>query len=292
MSVREYYYIEEQHLINEARKIALFTKHPPTLGEFREDLLKEYLSKFTPNQLTVKSGFIADYRDTINDNIFKDQTRQIDFLVYDSSKDVPFFETKNFGIIKPNTAYAAIEIKSNLTFFHKSLLQKDIDLNTTGNFGEDFVYEGTLIDAFKNIMSISNIAHKYNQNVFTAIFAYDISFDPMRLFEALDCQQIQRQLGIGDIYQFPMCICVPGKYFIMINDQDMFDKHGEAMFGEGFFSMIGALEADLSLPIQFFTNTYYNNLRYHIDNSLPDVGGIFNISHGVCNTFSKHFDLM
>ena len=46
MSVREYYYIEEQHLINEARKIALFTKHPPTLGEFREDLLKEYLSKF------------------------------------------------------------------------------------------------------------------------------------------------------------------------------------------------------------------------------------------------------
>lgn len=293
MSVKHFYEIEEQRILNEATKVSLFTKHPSTLGEFREDLLREYLKKFTPGQLTVKSGFMADYRGTGKDEIFNEQTRQIDFLVYDKTKDVSFFETDNFAIVKPNCTYAAIEIKSKLTFYQKSIKNKDgvIDENCEGYFGKDFIYSGTLVDAMKNILSVSNIAKDYNQTIFTAIFAYDTDFEPLNLYKALDFQQLQMQLGIEYLHQLPFCICVPRKFFITIDEHDMFDIKYTASLGEGVFSMIGAHESHSSLPIQMFTNTYYNNLRFYLDKSKPDSGGIFNPSPGMCTMFSKQFDI-
>jgi hypothetical protein len=294
MSVTDFYEIEEQRLLDEAKKVSLFTDHPSTLGQFREDLLRQYLKKFTPNLYTVKSGFIADYRGTGKDELFSTKTRQIDFLVYNKNNDVPFFETDNFAIVRPNSAFAAIEIKSSLTFYKKSLKRDDRSINdkVEGYFGKDFIYEGTLVDAMKNIMSISNIAHKYNQKLFTGIFAFDANFDPMSFFEALDFQEIQHQLGIEEIHELPFCICVPRKFFIMIDLQDMFDEKGEAAFGEGYFSLVKADESHKTLPLQFFTNIYYNNVQFSLNGIKPDTGGIFKISSGVANIFSKHFDII
>ena len=293
MSVKAFYEIEERRLLDEEKKISLFTTHPTTLGNFREELLSQYLKKFTPNSLTVKSGFIADYRDTTADEIFSDQTKQIDFLVYNPNDSLSFFETDNFAIVRPSSAIAAIEIKSELTLYKKSLKREDGSINdkVEGYFGEDFIYEGTLIDSLKNILSISNIAQKYNKPLFTGIFAFRANFNPMNLFTALDFQHIQWQLGIETIEQFPFCICVPRKFFITIDTYDLFDINGEALFGEGYFSLAKANAGDETLPLQCFTNHYYNNVHLLLNGNMPERGGIFKTSPGSVISFSKHFDI-
>lgn len=294
MSVKEFYEIEQSNLFNQAKKITLFTKHPQTIGEFREDLLKEYLKRFTPSQLTIKSGFISDYSNTQDDELFNQQTRQIDFLVYDEHKDIKFFDTDNFAIIKPSMAYAAIEIKSTLSFYKKE--NKDNTVTEKyplgGGYRKSFRYEGTLMDAFKNILSISRIAKKYNRTLYTGIFSFDANFDPMKLYQALDFQEIQKQLSIDSLELFPFNICVPEKFFIIIDEQDIFDIAGKANFGEGFYNLLKAHEDEHpSLPLQTFTNTYYNNIRNLLNGSKPENSSIFSVSPGKCYTFSKHFDI-
>lgn len=293
MSLKYFYEIEEQRLLDEAKKVSLFTNHPSTLGQYREDLLRDYLKKFTPDFYTVKSGFIADTQGTSNDQLFNDQTRQIDFLVYNKNNDVPFFETENFAIVRPNSTFAAIEIKSNLTLYKKSLKRDDGSINedAEGYFGKDFIYEGTLIDAMKNILSISKIAHKYNQNLFTGIFAYEANFAPMKIFNALDFQEIQYQLGITKIHELPFCICVPRNFFVMIGLQDMFDPDGEAAFGQGYFNLVRAISGNTIMPLQFFTNTYYQNVQFALNSKKSEGGGIFGVSLGETKIFSKYFDL-
>ncbi len=49
--------------------------------------------------------------------------------------------------------------------------------------------------------------------------------------------------------------------------------------------------ANSIIPLQFFTNTYYQNVQFYINNKMSEGGGVFRVSPGVANTFSKYFDL-
>ncbi|WHH61175.1 DUF6602 domain-containing protein [Petroclostridium sp. X23] len=290
MSVKEFYEIEQSNLLSQSKKVSLFTKHPGTIGSFREELLKSYLRKFTPLGLSVKSGFIGDYKETSDDSIFNDQTKQVDFLVYDNKKDITFFETENFAIVKPNSVYAAIEIKSTLTLYKENCPKNgSVEKYPLESFDGNYRYSGTLIDALENIKSISNIAYKYNNTkIFTAIFAFSTTFNLIKLYEKLDFQEIQRQLNLNDANLLPLCICVPGNSFVTIyENEESLAPSSE----EGLFSIIEATEEHISLPLQLFTNTYYNNIRHSYTNKKPESGGIFTTTPGICKTFSKHFDM-
>jgi hypothetical protein len=85
MSVSKFYQIELTRLKNESEKISFFTKHPPTIGSYREKLLRDYLALFTPKNLKIESGFVFDFENAEKDQLFKDQTRQVDCLVFDDS---------------------------------------------------------------------------------------------------------------------------------------------------------------------------------------------------------------
>lgn len=51
MELSNFYSVEKSKLALEFKKIALFTKHGPTLDAYRESILRDYLHAFTAEML-------------------------------------------------------------------------------------------------------------------------------------------------------------------------------------------------------------------------------------------------
>ena len=113
-----YYEIEQSKLLLDFEKVALFTDHSTSLGSFRERRLRQYIREFTPSQLSVDTGFVSMWKRD-SGKIADARSRQIDCLVFDAHTVRPLLQTDDYAIISPEAFYAAIEVKSSLTFFRE-----------------------------------------------------------------------------------------------------------------------------------------------------------------------------
>ncbi|WP_175853466.1 DUF6602 domain-containing protein [Burkholderia anthina] len=115
-SAKRFYEIEQQKLFLDFERIALFTKHPASLGTFRESRLRQYLRDFTPKQLSMGTGFVSAFDTQAESGEFT-QSRQIDCLEFDETQRHPELQADGYVIIRPEALFAAVEIKSNLTLY-------------------------------------------------------------------------------------------------------------------------------------------------------------------------------
>lgn len=295
MSVSKFYQIELEKLLNEFNKISLFTKHPTTIGSYRERVLKSYLRQFTPKNLTIGSGFVFDFNNAESDQLYFEQTKQVDCLIYDENNYTPFLKTEDFTIIEPDSLYAGIEVKSQLTFY------KEYDKNNSETsdkyplkYDSDKPYKwaGTLIDSIENIRSISNIALKYKRPFFKGIFAYSSTVNLKNLLFAFDNGEIQKQLNLKHLDELPTYICVPDSCLIYFSRVSMFEDEDIGFDpSQSEMTVIESVPENIGFPIQFFTNALKIQIDHNLIKKKPHLGGLFTAGLGVIKHWGHHFDL-
>ncbi len=294
MSVSDFYISELDKLNIEFNKINLFTKHPPTLGTYREQILKSYLRQFIPDALTLKSGFVYNNENGNYDDMYSSQTKQIDCMIFDNVNYTPYLKTNDFEIICPEALYAGIEIKSTLTLcksFQKSTVNQE-EYKFTDVDGRKYKWAGTLIDALQNIKSIWDNANYTNKQIFLAIFAYSCTFKPELLYKALDNEEIQEQLEIEHLNQLPIYICVPNEFLIYFS-QTPFDADYSECYDpyETVMTVIEPRDVDRAFGLQLFTIALKINVDYKLSNIKPNNTGLFSCGKGTIGVWSNHFHL-
>lgn len=289
-SVKRYYEIEQNKLLLDFEKVSLFTSHPTSLGTFREQRLRQYLRDFTPTQLSLSSGFITAGNE-VSETAMNLSSRQVDCLVFDEHQRHADFRTEDYVIIGPEQLFAAIEIKSSLTFYQESAGDStDDEKYPHGYPGSKYRWAGTLIDALINIKSVADVLPKNTKNIFLGIFGYSSTFEIKNLYSAFDSRQIQRQLGIQHISELPVAICVPSKYIVHFSAHS-FEDPEEHEFCTTYFTSIETAPDSMGFPLQFFTTYYLNLIGYKLNGTKVSRRGLN--SHGATKIwyFSHHFDL-
>ncbi len=275
-SAKRVYEIEQQKLLLDFEKIALFTNHPTSLGTFRESRLRQYLREFTPRQLEMGMGFVTAY-DASNR---PSQSRQVDCLVFDESKRHPELRTPDYAIVQPEAVFAAIEVKSELTF-HREFARSDVDLTDTyphEDVGRGrFRWAGTLVDALANIKSVIDVIGMEDGSVFYGVFGYSASFEVTTLWNAFHAQQLQSQLRISHVSELPYAICVPGKMVIHPSAYDFMEPNPHHEPFTSFLNVLSADVASAAYPLQFFTSYYLNQVGHRLNGRPPTAGGL---NHG------------
>jgi hypothetical protein len=288
-SSRRVYEIEQQKLLLDFEKIALFTDHPTSLGTFRESRLRQYLRDFTPRQLSLGTGFVSSFE---HGDVL--QSKQIDCLVFDETRTHPELRTDDYVIVRPEAFYAAIEIKSELTFYKKSWKSgEDKTKFPLQRGGEQFQWAGTLIEALVNIQSIVQTVGEEAAKCFFGVFGYQSSFLSRTLAEALDNDEIQKQLKIKHINELPRMICIPGKCAMNLSPYDFAEN---AHHHDPYISFLNVLEAQSgtpAYPLQFFTTYYLNQIGAKLSGKLPKNGGLNSASTEgeTVKIWRQHFDL-
>lgn len=92
-------------------------KHAPSVGTYREALIKNFLSNFLSKRYSIKTGFVYDPKS-------KKGSKQTDVLIIDENVSVPYyFQDQNFVIAKPSAVVIGMEIKSvlNKTKFKQAI---------------------------------------------------------------------------------------------------------------------------------------------------------------------------
>lgn len=208
MSVVRFYQLEAQKILADGEKISLFTKHPGTLGAYREARLREFLGEHIPTRFVVTSGFITDH-DREQANQVDRSSLQIDCLVHDHNHFAPLFRTDEFAIVSPAPVVAIVEVKSSLTLSKETLGNDDPDMFVTPE-GRRYQWAGSLVEALTNIKSAIDVMEEASicrGTYFTGIIAYSANSLP-QLVSAMTSGQVFEQLGITDLDQLPDCICI------------------------------------------------------------------------------------
>lgn len=76
-------------------------------GIFRESLIRDFLKRILPKSVSVDSGFIYGFDKA-------ETSRQIDIIIWDSSKYGSIFQTSEFVVVPPESVIAIITVKSNM----------------------------------------------------------------------------------------------------------------------------------------------------------------------------------
>lgn len=122
-------------------KVSSKIDHSGIKGTAREDTLKEYLQKLFPKRYSICNGIIIDSNQV--------QSKQQDFIIYDSFNCPSFYETETNKVLPIESVYATIEIKSKLT-------------------------NETLKDSIGNIKSVRSLQKK--ESPYSKIFKYPVGF--------------------------------------------------------------------------------------------------------------------
>lgn len=293
MSSSAFYKIEQQKLFLEAEKISLFTKHGPTIGSYREEILRDYIKKITPSSLKVTSGFVSS-----NEN-YKDlkelQSRQIDILMYNSDLYVPLLEAGGISVIRPESLLGCIEIKSNLTFYKKK------NPNNSKNVSEEYPlggmhqssyrWAGSLVDSLINIKDCADACQSRKEAYFSGILSFSSNFELRKFYEALDNGEIQRQIGINHLRQLPIAICVMSKSIVMFFDSNIFSSDEFCNEYKSYFNEFSAIEGHEEYPFQLFTVQAYNQIGYTHSKREADTNGLFSAIGAKTGIWSNPFDL-
>ena len=81
--------------------------HNYSSGVFRESLIRNFLTTVLPQSISVDSGFVYGFDQIPN-------SKQIDILVWDSSRHAAVYRTREFVIVPPEAVIAAISVKTSL----------------------------------------------------------------------------------------------------------------------------------------------------------------------------------
>jgi len=204
-SVAKFYDLEAEKISADGEKISLFTKHPGTLGSFREARLRQYVTEHVPGRYKVSSGFIS-LHDPDGDNISDDSSKQIDCLIYDDDLYAPLLRSDDFVIVEPKSVAAVIEVKSDLTLYRSF----GNDLKFHADNGKTYEWAGTLVDALNNILEAHKVLKKGKvgrDKYFASIIAYNSSALG-QIQQALIGGELLEQIGIITLDQLPDQICV------------------------------------------------------------------------------------
>jgi hypothetical protein len=83
------------------------TSHAPTVGTFYEDALRAVVAEVLPASLTAGTGFVFDPQT-------RSCSKQLDMLIYDSTRAAPLYRRGEFAIVTPQMAISHSEIKKTL----------------------------------------------------------------------------------------------------------------------------------------------------------------------------------
>lgn len=295
MSTNRYFQLEEASLISDAEKIKIFTKHNPTIGSYRETILRKFISKFIPGGVKINTGFVS--RNNNSSDLTEGQSKQIDLLIYNLNNYQPLLDTADFVVIRPESLIGAIEVKSNLTFFKSYKPNKsektDEKFPFGGHFEQAYRWSGTLIDALENIKACSDAYFSSSsKGYFSGILSYETNFLMSNFYDALDNNEIQHQLGINHLKQLPIAICIISKAIVVLSTHDMFEKERDhSSKFESFFNLIEATDDSKQFPLQFFITYIHNQTGFTYSERVPDTQGLYDPSGNHIRMWSHHFDL-
>lgn len=87
-------------------RLEMLIGHAPTLGSYRETLLRSFISRHLPDKYHVASGFLLGK--------FYSPKRQLDIIIYDRSNYAPFFREGDLVVLPIHAVRAIIEVKTTL----------------------------------------------------------------------------------------------------------------------------------------------------------------------------------
>ncbi len=110
------------------------TSHEPSVGAYKEALLRSVIAKFIPKRYSVGNGFIvftkeSSRNDFTSSNIdlwnLKDHyvSKQLDIIVYDDYNFPPILKEEGFVVLRPEAVRSVIEVKG---YMCKSNLKESI----------------------------------------------------------------------------------------------------------------------------------------------------------------------
>jgi hypothetical protein len=131
-SIKKYYESinEELKLIKD--RVRYLVKHFGEDGRYKEAILKNVLRRHLPSHFLIGTGFIVK---SLGDYENHASTKQIDLIIYDSSKPVLFSEG-DFVILTPDCVSGIISVKTNIE--NQNLMNEIKSMNEIG----EFIYEG------------------------------------------------------------------------------------------------------------------------------------------------------
>lgn len=114
------------------------TSHEPSVGEYKESLLRSCIEKFIPKRYSVGTGFIVfsgespllrydGNSDGKLENVKEESivdilnlkkysvSRQLDIVVFDDNNFAPIFRDRDFVVVRPESVRAIVEVKGFLT---------------------------------------------------------------------------------------------------------------------------------------------------------------------------------
>ncbi|MDP1980240.1 DUF6602 domain-containing protein [Undibacterium sp.] len=94
-------------------------------GHHKEIIIKEFLARYLPNHLSISRGFVRPAKSQGH------CSPEIDILISDPHKSIPYFSEGGLQIVPPNSVVAVIEVKSS--FSRKNLDNALLNISSVKN---------------------------------------------------------------------------------------------------------------------------------------------------------------
>jgi hypothetical protein len=189
-----YYRSIAEELRIKSKQIGLLVSHGPTVGNFREILLRDLIRKFLPEKFRIATGFIQGF------------SNQIDILIFDAHNYGPLFQEGDLVVVRQEAVRAVIEVKTTLTT--RTLTESLELLHKISLPG----YRTTKLPIFKAVYSFgSNIKHTssvakrmsefYNKPYFDSQLKTEFVRGISYLFHQVSCVATLNQHCVFSKYQ-------------------------------------------------------------------------------------------
>ncbi|MDZ7262371.1 MAG: hypothetical protein ONB05_09745 [candidate division KSB1 bacterium] len=111
MSTLKEYYGDFAKTLTSRFAVISYLQHSLAKGLQNEEILRNFLATYLPKQFSVGTGFVlpeTEFESKIN------LSRQIDILIFDSSRYAPILSVNDFHVVREDAVAAVIEVKTKL----------------------------------------------------------------------------------------------------------------------------------------------------------------------------------
>ncbi|WP_419773916.1 DUF6602 domain-containing protein [Halarcobacter sp.] len=169
--------------------------HHPTTGGYNEALLKDFISRYLPENIGVSRGFVVfnqrqDNNYEIRRNDLEYNSNELDILLYDKTRPT-LYKSDDLVIVDVHSVKGIIEVKATLR--------------------ANQVYN--IVDKFKR--NISKINELKNEKIYSGIFAYEV--DSFNKESFLDELQYDTNRNLNNVINH---ICLGINKFIKFWEND------------------------------------------------------------------------
>lgn len=106
-AIPDYFNLAQEEILLKRKQIKVFITVPKLLGDFCEEIIRDYLKSHIPPQFKVTRGVIANPRQEVI-------SRECDIIIYDSTTLYPLFKTETMAVIPSHCVRAIVEVKSDI----------------------------------------------------------------------------------------------------------------------------------------------------------------------------------